>query len=105
MKNSVIVLACAVALGAHGGIDFDAGADLRIREELMQNVPGLPGGGLLLKAPRSGFINHIRFRPRAWGEVKWTTERWGSWRVYTRLTDEFRWCPECPEATPRLSRR
>ena len=44
MKNTVIVLACAVALGAQGGIDFDAGADLRIRQELMQNVPGLPNG-------------------------------------------------------------
>ena len=94
MKNFVIALACAVALGARGGIDFDAGADLRIRQELMQNVPGLPNGGLLLRARRTGFIDHMRFRPRVWGEVKGTTEHWGSWRIYTRLTDEFRWCPE-----------
>ena len=79
---------------AQGGIDFDAGADLRIRQELMQNVPGLPNGGLLMRAPRGPFVNHMRFRPRVWGEVKGTTEHWGSWRIYTRLTDEFRWCPE-----------
>ena len=79
---------------AQGGIDFDAGADLRVRQELMENIPGLPNGGLLMRARRSGFINHMRFRPRVWGEVKWMTQNWGSWRIYTRLTDEMRWCPE-----------
>lgn len=73
---------------------FDAGADLRIREELMDNVPGLPGGGVLLPQVRSGFTHHIRFRPRVWGEMKGITENMGVWRIYTRLTDEFRWCPE-----------
>ena len=79
---------------ASAAIDFDAGADLRIRQELLQNVPGLPNGGLLMRARRGAFTDHVRFRPRVWGEVKWTTQNWGSWRVYTRLTDEFRWCPE-----------
>jgi hypothetical protein len=68
-------------------IAFDAGADLRIRQEIMDNVPGLPGGGRLLRAPRSGYRNHVRFRPRVWGEVKFGE----SLRIYTRLTDEFRW--------------
>ena len=90
----LLTVAALVALGARGGIDFDAGADLRIRQELMQNVPGLPNGGLLMRARRGPFTNHMRFRPRVWGEVKGTTEHWGSWRIYTRLTDEFRWCPE-----------
>ena len=94
MRKVAVVLACVVALGAQGGIDFDAGADLRVRQELIKNVPGLPNGGLLLRARRTGFIQHMRFRPRVWGEVKWTTQNWGSWRIYTRLTDEFRWCPE-----------
>ena len=83
-----------VASAALADVDFDAGADLRIRQEIMQNVPGLPNGGLLLRAPRTGFVNHMRFRPRVWGELKGVTENWGSWRVYTRLTDEMRWCPE-----------
>ena len=87
-------MAAAGALCAQGEVDFNAGGDLRIRQELMENVSGLPGGGVLLKAPRSGFANHVRFRPRVWGEVTGTTEDWGAWRIYTRLTDEFRWCPE-----------
>ena len=94
MKNRVVVLAGFLALGAQGAVEFEAGADLRIRQELYQNVPGLPGGGLLLQAKRSDFTDHIRFRPRIWGEMKWTTQDWGAWRIYCRLTDEFRWCPE-----------
>ena len=94
MRLRLVILAALFALGAQGGIDFDAGADLRIRQELMQNVPGLPDGGLLLRSRRTGFIQHMRFRPRVWGEVKWTTQNWGSWRIYTRFTDEMRWCPE-----------
>ena len=94
MRLKLTIVAALFALGAQGGIDFDAGADLRIRQELMENIPGLPNGGLLMRARRSGFINHMRFRPRIWGEVKWKTENWGSWRIYTRLTDEMRWCPE-----------
>ena len=95
MKAKSLALGAVLfALGAKGGVDFDAGADLRIRQEIMQNVPGLPNGGLLLRAPRTKFAQHMRFRPRVWGELKGVTENWGSWRVYTRLTDEMRWCPE-----------
>ena len=38
MKNCVIVLACAVALGAHGGVDFNAGVDwgFRVAKMAMQ---------------------------------------------------------------------
>lgn len=73
---------------------FDAGADLRIREELMENVPGLPRGGVLSSARRGKFSNHMRFRPRVWGQIKFGSESIGDFRIYTRLTDEFRWCPE-----------
>ena len=88
----VSLAVCALCTGAHGAQDdasstvIDFGADFRVRQELMDNVPGLPGGGLLLRAPRSGYRNHIRFRPRVWGEIK--NEQW---RVYLRVTDEFRW--------------
>ena len=73
---------------------FDAGADLRIRQEMLDNVPGLPNGGVLMSERRSGFRNHMRFRPRVWGEVRFGSEEVGFFRLYTRLTDEFRWCPE-----------
>jgi hypothetical protein len=63
-----------------GGIQFDAGADLRIRQEIVHNQPQL--GGV-----RGRNYNHMRFRPRVWGELKMG----GSWRLYTRLADEFRY--------------
>ena len=90
-------LMTAVALGFAAGLsqadyDYDFGADLRVREELMQNVPWLPGGGTISSsAPRSKFRNHMRFRPDVWGEFRGTTENWGSWRLFAKLTDEFRW--------------
>ena len=90
-------LMTAAALGFAAGLaqadyDYDFGADLRVREELMQNVPWLPGGGTISSsAPRSKFRNHMRFRPDVWGEFRGTTENWGSWRLFAKLTDEFRW--------------
>ena len=97
--KSVIALAAAacafgaaaaeepVAIEGESALSFDAGADLRIRQEIMDNVPGLPGGGFLLRPPHGGYRNHVRFRPRVWGELK----AGESWRLYTRLADEFRW--------------
>ena len=67
--------------------DFSMGADLRIRQEIMRNVPGMPGGGLLLNRVRRPYTNQMRFRPRVWGELKAAE----NWRVYMRLADEFRW--------------
>ena len=90
----LVPLACALEGRTQGGVDFDAGADLRIRQELMENVPGLPNGGLLMRSVRGKFTQHMRFRPRIWGELKGVTENWGAWRLYTRFTDEIRWCPE-----------
>lgn len=72
------------------GVEFDAGAELRIRQELFQSVPGCPGGGLV-KTPCGRFTDHIRFRPRAWGEVRLDTENAGKFRLYARIADEFRW--------------
>ncbi len=70
------------------GWAFDAGADLRIRQEIMHNVPQLPGGGMIGRpgVSRGKTKNHIRFRPRVWAEVK-AGEKW---RLYGRLNDEFR---------------
>jgi len=70
-----------------GGIAFDAGADLRIRQEFVDNAPGLPGGGRTSTARYGKYRNHMRFRPRVWGEVNFDD----TIRIYTRLADEFRW--------------
>ena len=70
-----------------GGIQFDAGADLRIRQEIMHNVPTMPYG--MMGRPgvyRNKTKNQIRFRPRVWAEVKFGD----NWRLYGRLVDEFR---------------
>ena len=94
MRKMIAAAALASALAAQADVDFDAGVDLRIRQELIENVPGLPGGGVLSPAVRGKFTNHMRFRPRVWGELRLETETHGAFRLYTRLTDEFRWCPE-----------
>ena len=73
---------------------FNAGGDLRVRHELLDNVPGLPDGGLLLPRGRGGFTDHLRIRPRVWGELKLVTEDAGEFRLFARLGDEMRWCIE-----------
>lgn len=83
---SLSAVLCAAVVSAE--VKFDAGADLRVRQEFFDNVPGLPGGGLLSTAPYGDYVNRMRFRPRVWGEVKFGEQL----RVYTRFTDEFRWC-------------
>jgi len=60
------------------GLDWDAGALLRIRQEIIDNVPQAGGAG----APN---MNHLRIRPSVWGQVK--NE---DFKIYLRLTDEFR---------------
>lgn len=95
VKALLPLLAVAfAAFSTYGEVEFDFGAWLRIREEMMDNVPGLPGGGCLSRAPRGDFTNHLRFRPTLWGEMKGMTDGGATWRLYTRFTDEFRWCPE-----------
>lgn len=93
-KTTLAVCAVLAGLTAHGEITLDGGVDLRVRQELYENIAGLPGGGVLSKARRSGFVDQMRIRPRIWGEVKLTTENGAKWRLYTRLADEFRWNPE-----------
>ena len=94
MKCLGALFVLLAAFAARGDFDFNAGADLRIRQELMENVPGMPGGGVLCPLVRNKFTNHMRFRPRVWGEVQFGSEDVGNFRIYTRLTDEMRWCPE-----------
>ena len=66
---------------------FDAGADFRMRQEIMHNVPVAEGGVLGRPgAMRGKTKNQMRFRPRVWAELK----AGDNWRLYTRLADEFR---------------
>jgi hypothetical protein len=63
---------------AEGKLQANAGADLRVRQELIDNLPMAKGRVM----PNN---NYLRVRPRVWGEVK--TE---DFKAYMRLTDEFR---------------
>lgn len=92
MKKTLILLAAtAGALVAQAELDFNAGADLRIRQEIYDNVPGMPGGGRMSNYSRGKYKNHIRFRARAWGEISGVAQDESQWRLYARVADECRW--------------
>lgn len=85
------VLACsaqtnAVTTTVNDGLSFDAGADLRVRQEIMHNVPGLPGdpGAMMPRAYKEA-QNHVRYRPRVWSRLD--SERF---TLYARIVDEMR---------------
>ena len=100
MKNllSLCALSAALAAGAQtnavpemttaesSGLEADAGADLRVRQEIMHNVVGNPGdaGAMMPRAYKKN-VNHIRFRPRVWGRLDYE-----NFTLYGRLVDEFR---------------
>lgn len=69
-------------------IEFNAGADLRIRQEIVHNAPAASGGVLGRPGVRRGKTkNQFRFRPDVWAELKMGE----NWRLYTRFSDEFRY--------------
>lgn len=59
-------------------LDWDAGADLRVRQEISDNLPK-KGGATADNA------SYLRIRPRVWGQVK--NE---DFKLYLRFADEFR---------------
>lgn len=59
-----------------GGLKLNAGADLRIRQEIINNIPD---------GPVADYNNYFRIRPRVWGEASYE-----NFRLYGRLADEFR---------------
>ncbi len=68
----------------------EVGADIRIRQEMMKNIPGYPhaGSDAMTRAARTKYKNHIRFRPRAFLSLAA-----GDWTLMTRVADEFRLYP------------
>jgi hypothetical protein len=82
-----------------GGWKFSAGADLRIRHEMMDNLPGNPGDPYsLTPGLRTKNRNQMRFRPRVFMELQK-----GPFKLYTRLADEFREYP-AGNSAPRAKR-
>ena len=96
MTLAVAIAAAGTALGAEWP-DVDFGADLRIRQEIMGNLPGLPGDAYsLTPSVRAKSRNQLRIRPRVWMSLES-----GPFSLYTRLADEFRFYPTLD--TPRRS--
>ena len=89
MRASILILALPFALVAKGSFDFDAGADIRIRQEIIDRVPGLPGGGMTLTEKCAPYRDQLRFRPRVWGEAFGESDV-GKIRLRIRFIDEFR---------------
>lgn len=76
-----------VETAGESAISFDAGAALRIRQEIIHNVPSAPGGVLGRAGKiRSKTKNQMRFRPEVWMELK----AGENWRLFARVNDEFR---------------
>lgn len=95
-KAFIVLVAATLALGA--AAEVNVGADFRLRQEIMDNIPGNPGyPAAVCPAKTVPFKNQIRIRPRAWFEIKE-----GPFRLYTRVADEFREYPTLH--TPRKSR-
>ena len=97
MKNKILAISALASAacfaqeseGVYGWLDdaLSFGGDLRIRQEMMNNTPGLPGGGVAMPLERGKFRNHLRYRPRVWGAFAPDSH----WKLYVRLADEFKW--------------
>ena len=81
------VLAAAFPVQAEtNSVIVDAGADLRIRQEIAHDITGLPGApGAMMPRAYKKDVNHIRFRPRVWARASWDR-----FTLYGRLVNEFR---------------
>lgn len=108
MKAKLQLLSTALAAAAlatchaeeedAAGVKFNAGADFRIRQEIMANLPGLPGDAYSqTPSVRAKSRNQIRMRPR----VCFSAES-GPFMLYARIADEFRHYPALD--VPRHSR-
>lgn len=95
MKTTPLALACTAVLSAShtlfaqtntaatvtqppeskSGLSWDAGADLRLQEEMYDDIPGMLGGD---------YHNYFRVRSRAWGQVEND-----DFRLYLRFANEF----------------
>ncbi len=85
--TSSIVSLLAVAAGASAAdVSFDAGADFRIRQEIAEDIPGLPGNpAAMMSKEKKDALNHLRFRPRAWARMDA-----GQFGLFLRFAEEFR---------------
>ena len=77
-KPAAVAEAVKPAAAKGKELNADAGADLRIRQEVLLNMPERNGAFM----PNQ---NYIRYRPRVWGQLN--NE---DFKLYMRVTDEMR---------------
>jgi len=83
---AAFAFATAIVRAETNSVAVDAGADLRVRQEIMHNITGLPGAsGAMMPRTYRKDVNHIRFRPRVWASASWD-----KFTLYGRLVNEFR---------------
>ena len=87
---TVLLFWMVTALGeTNSAVRVNAGGDLRVRQEIMHNVPGLPGAsGAMMPQASKEMQNQIRYRVRAWTSID--TDNFG---LYARVADEMREYP------------
>lgn len=84
--SAVPLLSLLIVQSVFADVTFDAGADFRVRQEISENIPGLPGNSAaMMPKTAKDKLNHLRFRPRAW--MRTGTESFG---LYLRFAEEFR---------------
>ena len=86
LSLSLPLLSLLAAMPVLADVSVDAGADFRVRQEIAEDIPGLPGNpAAMMPKPRKDALNHLRFRPRVW--TRMDTESFG---LYLRFADEVR---------------
>ncbi len=96
--SAVSLLSADEILEDDSSFNWSIGADLRVRQEFVNNVPGLPGSATaMMSSKRMAYRNQLRFRPRVWFAAET-----GPFRLYARVADEFREYPTLH--TPRRER-
>jgi|SRR5208283_3969259 len=92
-KISAVLLVClsfiACATLAYAEVSFDGGVDLRLRQEIWDNVVDLGTLGYLVNSKAVGVNdrNFFRFRTRLWGEMDVDKDL----SAYLRITNEWKY--------------
>ena len=82
---AVALAGAVLPLAARAESGLDAGADIRIRQEFLENVPY---GGYMGDGGPSPYMNWLKFRTRVWARAEGD-----GFGVYGRIANEFRAYP------------
>lgn len=84
LGDSAVPAVSSAEMQEETALKVSFGGDIRVRQEVMHNLPYLAGADGAMK-PAGSTINHIRIRPRVWSGIEWE-----KFKFFLRLTDEIR---------------